>query len=169
MTTNQERQELIETISKVGKASEKKRRKLWQESKIENRAWELEDPQIIKDYISRVADDADLPPNEKNKVIENLANLLDEIENVEELEYKLLAIRDKLNREILDNILAEISDYKPKIKNATTELEEAIDRLNELSEVFGTIAIAFNLFTALIETSSGNFNSLIKIVEKLST
>lgn len=86
---------------------------------------------------------------------------------MEELEFKLIAIRDKLNLILLDNIIAKISDYKPKIENATTELQEAIDKLNNLSKVFGTIAIAVNLFTALISASSGNFGGLIKIVAKI--
>jgi chromosome segregation ATPase len=167
MATNQDLQDLIENIRKVGKASRKERSKLFDEFEIPKIEWELEDPQAIINYISRVADEAGLSPDEKNEVIENLANLLDEINSVEELEFKLITIRDELNLDILDNIIAEISDYKPKIENATTELEEAIDRLNNLSKVFGTIAIAVNLFTALISASSGSFGSLIKIVAEL--
>ncbi|WP_250124932.1 hypothetical protein [Chroococcidiopsis sp. CCMEE 29] len=167
MATNQDLQDLIETIRKVGKASRQKRSKLFREFQIAKIEWELEDKQAIIGYISRVADDADLSLSEKNKVIQNLENLLDEINSVEELEFKLIAIRDKLNLILLDNIIAKISDYKPKIENATTELQEAIDKLNNLSKVFGTIAIAVNLFTALISASSGNFGGLIKIVAKI--
>lgn len=167
MATNQELQDLIKIIRKVGKASRRKRSKLFEEFEIEKIEWELEDPQAIINYISRVADDAGLSQDQKNEVIENLENLLDEINSVQELEYKLLAIRDDLNLGILENILDEISDYKPKIKNATTELQEAIDKLNNLSKIFGAIAITVNLFTALTQASSGNFGSLIKIVTKI--
>ncbi len=167
MATTQELQDLIDTIRKVGKASRRKRSQLFDDFQIAKREWELENPEAIINYISRVADDAGLSPDEKSEILENLANLLDEIKSVEELEFKLLAIRDDLNLAILDNIIAEISDYKPKIENATTELVEAIDKLNKLSKVFGTIAIAVNLFTALISASSGNFGGLIKIVAEL--
>jgi hypothetical protein len=167
MATIQELQDLIDTIRKVGKASRQKRRKLFDEFEIPKIEWELEDSPAIINYISRVADDAGLSPSEKKEVIDNLTNLLGEIKSVEELEFKLIKIRGELNLSILDNIIAEISDYKPKIKNATTELQEAIDKLNNLSKVFGTIAIAVNLFTALITASSGNFSSLIKIVAEL--
>lgn len=65
MATNQDLQDLIETIRKVGKASRQKRSKLFREFQIAKIEWELEDKQAIIGYISRVADDADLSLSEK--------------------------------------------------------------------------------------------------------
>lgn len=167
MATNQDLQDLIENIRKVGKASRRERSKLFDEFEIPKIEWELEDRQAIINYISRVADEAGLSEDERNEIIKNLTDLLDEFDSVEKLEFKLIALRDELNLDVLDKIIAEIADYKPKIENATTELQEAIDRLNNLSKVFGTIAIAVNLFTALISASSGNFGGLVKIVAEI--
>lgn len=170
MATDAELQNLIELIRKVGEASRRKRVQLFQDFKIRKIEWELNDFQALLNYISSVADHAGLLSFEKERVLLNLKNLLNQspgTPSVAWLEDKLLDLQDELNFEILDNIIARISEYKPKIETASGQLQEAINDLNDLSKAFGAIAVAVNLFAALISASSGNFSSLIGVVSKL--
>lgn len=170
MATNAELQNPIEFIRQVGEASRSKRTQLFQSFKIRKIEWELNDLQALLDYISSVADNAGLSTFEKGQVILNLKNLLNQSPStptVAWLEDKLLDLQDDLNLGILDNIIADINNYKPKIETASKQLQEAIDQLNDLSNTFGAIAVAVNLFSSLISAFSGNFSSLIGIVSKL--
>ena len=65
-------------------------------------------------------------------------------------------------------ILDNISDEGERILIASREMEKAIDQINNLRELFGSLSIFANLFAALSPTLfAGNFASLLEVAEVL--
>ncbi|MDJ0744628.1 MAG: hypothetical protein QNJ32_14885 [Xenococcaceae cyanobacterium MO_167.B27] len=64
-------------------------------------------------------------------------------------------------------ILDNISDEGERILIASREMEKAIDQINNLRELFGSLSIFANLFAALSPTLFAGFASLLEVAEVL--
>jgi uncharacterized protein YpuA (DUF1002 family) len=170
MATVAQLNDLIEAIRKVGAASRQRRQKLFTAFKIPKIQWELTDEHAVLQYIEETADRAGLDTAKKNQLVNDVKNLLAQSPappTVNWLEDQLIDLQAKINSDIADQIKAGISDYKTKVDSATQELQTAIDKLDDLNKIFGAIAIAVNLFAAMISVAAGKFDPLVKAVSKL--
>ncbi len=170
MSSNADLQNLIEKIRQVGAASRQRRVSLYQNFKIPKIEWELQDLKGVLDFVSNVADDAGLGQVEKNQIVADIKTRLSPDSgtlSVSQLEDELIDLQTELNALILQNINASLAGYKPKINQASDKLSTAITQIDNLNEIFGAIAIAVSLFSAMISVVSGQFDSLIKVVSKL--
>ena len=118
-----------------------------------------------------VADKNSYSDAQKMTVFQEIQKVLDESSSrpvtVSSLERKLIDLQEDLNFALFDQLLNDISDFGTEIANATSKLEEAIDELNNLNELFGTITLAVSIIAAVGAAASGNFSLLTGLVGEL--
>lgn len=130
-------------------------------------ALSVDDRIEVIDFVSELTED--------ESVIENVENLLSKLERVHsspltvlKLENELRKIADDLTVDAIDAILDNISDEGERILIASRQMKEAINDINNLRKVFGSLSIFANLFTALSPALfAGNFASLLNVAEVL--
>ncbi len=136
--------------------------------------WPLSDGDLKKAIaiISIAADEAGLSKDDKEKVIQEIeANLgaLGSPVTVAALEGELSSLQRNINQQvILQSIISNITDAGIKIKNATNQLQIAIDKLEDLNKIFSVITVGVSLLTSLLAAGGGNFGSLLKIILQLT-
>lgn len=171
MLSNADLQNLIDRISQVGAASRQRRITLYQDFKIPKIEWELQNEKAVLDFVNTVTGNAGLSQTEKDQIAANITALLNPSSgtaSVSQLEDQLIELQTKLNDGILRNINAQLAGYKSKIEQATNELSAAVAQLSDLNEIFGAIAIAVSLFSAMISAVADQFDPLIKAVSELT-
>ncbi|MBD1848712.1 hypothetical protein [Leptolyngbya sp. GB1-A1] len=163
--------ELITTVKEIGDASFAERTALFKAGKISTVKWELADQTAVLDYVKAVADRAGLTDSEKKNLVKEVTDLLAKSSpakpTVHALELELINLRAKLNSTLLTKIIAGMSSYEKTINDASKDLKEALDKLKELNESFGAIAIVVSLVAAMVSLSSGKFNLLAKAAGNL--
>ena len=170
MSRSGDAQEIFDAIRVLKDKITDKRRKLAQSGAVPAQ-WPLDSEDEVISFVSNVADKLDLKPELKLTIIGDVKNRLKdrsgERVTVAMLESDLLDLQALINNVLLAKIIVEISTPKIRIENATNELILAIERLEDLNELFGAIAVGVNLVTAFVAASGGNFSVLASIIPKL--
>lgn len=136
-----------------------------------NNEWPLGDLDEVLTFVSELCDKARLSPNEKNEILNGVKNLIESLPgtpSVSKLEGRLIDFSLQLNLEILDKLIEEIADAGSQISIASDKLQDSINRINQIKEAFGFLSIAVNLAASIFSVSTGNFASLLKLIDILA-
>jgi hypothetical protein len=169
MTRTGEAQEIFHAIDTLRDKIRLRRATLAMSGQIEPE-WPLGDESQAINFISERANKAGLTTTQKAQVMNSLRQTLHHSGSpitVAILENQLLDLQSQINDDILNDIMANLNISGAKIKSATNELKIAIDKLNDLNKIFGTISLAINFVAALLGVGVGNFNPLLSIISKL--
>lgn len=121
-------------------------------------------------FVSNAATNAGLSNAQISTIISDLNSRLGapgSVVTVAMLEGQLIALQSQINDDLLVTILGSITSPATQLQNSSNELQIAIDKLNDLNELFSTFAVAVNLVAALIQASSGKFGPLVSTVSEL--
>lgn len=110
---------------------------------------------------------AGLSTQQEQQILSTIKPLLASRITVAQLEGVLLDLQSRITNDWAAEIIAEIADAGNKIKNATNELQIAIEKLEDLNELFGTIAVAINIAAYLIGISAGNFGAILPLINQI--
>ena len=122
----------------------------------------MADKEEMLAFIENLADSQGYSESQKMTVFAELQKVLNQVSplTVASLEEELIKLHRNLNLELLAQILTDIKGFGTKITNATHTLEQAIDDLNDLNQIFGVITLGFSIFAALPSAARGNFSLL---------
>jgi hypothetical protein len=160
-------QQLFNAIDRLRNEIRITRQELALQGKI-SPEWPVDDQ--AKQYVSNMVSEAaaGLSPSEQDQVKKIIQNEINNVSTVAAFNGRLLSLlRDINNDVILDGILMNIQEPGQKISNATNEIEMAIDKINDLNDIFSVITLGVSLITALVAASSGNFGLLFPLLPKL--
>ena len=134
-------------------------------------AWTLDTPAdvqaLVNDLISRSSGLSNSEADEVRRGINNSLERLSPDFTVAGLERLLESRIRAITISNIDSILEDIADARDRINIATEELEDAIERIKEIRETFGYLAIAIDIAGAIVSASSGNLGSLFRIVDAI--
>lgn len=166
---NHEAQQLFDTLDSLRNAIRSKRITLAMSSVIPAE-WPLDDDDkkaAAIAFITISLNKTDLSPEEKQEILNRINSRLAVGVTVAQLEDVLLGLQSQINNGLAAEIIAEIAEAGNKIKNATNELQIAIEKLEDLNELFGTIAVAINIVASLIGISAGNFGAILPLINQI--
>ena len=169
MSRTGEAQEMFDAVDSLRDRIRARRLELAIAGIIQNQ-WPLGSRNEVDAFISGTADAAGLSPTQKSVVMDAVNERLNSapgLITVSILEGQLLDLQSQINDDLLNEIILNISEPGTKIQNATREIKEAIERLEDLNKIFATITIAVSLVATLIAASGGNFGTLLSIIPEL--
>jgi|GEM_PF-5772521 hypothetical protein len=167
MTTTKELKELIDAIEKIVEDCGERRIELRKNLKISNVLWELDNPNDLMTFVKDLAGQAGADKDAIAREVKALLATSPSSPTVSWLEIKLNDYRAQLNLKLLKDITANISQYQQKIDDSSAKLDGAVKKLSNMNEAFGAIVLFVNLIEAMINVSSGNFNTLAKVLANL--
>lgn len=170
MVTPQQLTSLIDIVKKIEDTSFNKRHALYSANLIPKIEWELNNENEMYNYVKAVTTKAGLGVVERSEVEQDVKDLLAKNSfarpTVRQLESELRDLRAQLNNALAASIITSISGYKIKIIDANDDLTVALQKLNNLNESFGAIAIAVNLVAAMVSVATGKFDLMVKVLSE---